>query len=77
MTTAAALQQTNQISRTQSEEISLFAARRAVARHEITMTVHRTLQQLCDSERASIRNHAVRLAHEAIQQLRPGAEFVS
>lgn len=53
-----------------AEEVCLFAARRAVVSRQISTTLERCLQQLCQSDRRSIRNHAVKLAHEAVGALR-------
>ena len=48
-----------------AEEKALFAAKRAVATGCIGSTLVATLRQLCQSDRAVIRDHAVLLAHQA------------
>ena len=48
-----------------AEEVALFAARRAVFTGAIGETLVRALQQLCQSKRQVVRDHAIRLAHIA------------
>lgn len=48
-----------------AEERALFAARRAVAKAAFEPPFVETLHQLVQSDRASIREHAVLLAHQA------------
>lgn len=48
-----------------AEEVALFAARRAFAANTISQAFVETLRQLCQSDRATIRAHAIRLAHQA------------
>lgn len=48
-----------------AEEVALFAARRAVFSGAIGETLVRALQQLCQSKRQVVRQHAVLLAHRA------------
>ena len=48
-----------------AEEVSLFAARRAVVAGQFSPAFVATLRQLCQSERQAIRNHAIHLAHKA------------
>jgi hypothetical protein len=48
-----------------AEEVAIFAARRALATGAINRAFVETLHQLCQSDRAAIREHAVLLAHQA------------
>jgi hypothetical protein len=48
-----------------AEEVAMFAARRALASGAINRAFVETLHQLCQSDRAAIREHAVLLAHQA------------